>query len=379
LGETTQCHVEHTAETCPSGVKSPTYFLAEQISHHPPNAALEMENKEHGIHFTGNYSFLFRFGSNSITSSNSGRCQIVIKHNFSHDNNNNNNNNENNSSNHTSEFSNEESYVMDKGAPDLSVKNTILPGRHYSVWIGKISIQCPQTGIYAEMTFDWRDYINTCEGYIYKQDPNLKNPEEAVPLAYVHGRAGWEIFKNVFPANQPLSGLHEKHHKYHKTQYLQHLKDQLPEAVEEKQQESYSSWMWRGLTSATTVAASYVAPTYMKDPDSDIVVSPDDISIIDFTKYKYTPVFYPLDPGPTSSIVSWSELSQSIIDGDLDKADEVKKKIEENQRQRIKKSIADNQPYVPRYFALDPKTNVWDVKSDLRNNLSSVFSHIKKL
>jgi len=42
--------------------------------------------------------------------------------------------------------------------------------------------------------------------------------------------------------------------------------------------ETHEGKMWRGLTSATTVAASYVAPSYMKDPDSDIVVSSDDIS-----------------------------------------------------------------------------------------------------
>jgi hypothetical protein len=266
---------------------------------------------------------------------------------------------------------------MDKGAPDLSVKNTILPGRHYSVWIGKISITCPQTGMYAEMTFDWRDYINTVEGYIYKQDPNLKNPEDAVPLAYVHGRVGWEIFKNVFNG-KPMSEDHVKHHKYHKTQFLLHQKEQLPEAVEEKQQESYSSWMWRGLTSATTVAASYVAPAYMKEPDSDLVVSSDDVSIIDYTKFKYTSGYYPLHLEPVSSILSWAELSQQIIDGDLDKADEAKKKIEENQRQRIKKSVAENQPYIPRFFGLDTKATVWDVKSELRNNLASVFPYVKK-
>jgi len=175
-----------------------------------------------------------------------------------------------------------------------------------------------------------------------------------------------------------MSPPQQRHHQYHKHQYHQHIKEQTPEATEEKQQEGYGSWMWRGLTNATSAAASYVAPSYMKDPDSDILTSPEDISLADYTKFQYCIGLYPAEPEPISSIVSWADLSQAIIDGDLDKADDAKKKIEEAQRQRIKKSQAENQSHQPRFFQIDPKTNVWDVKPELRHNLASVFTHIKK-
>jgi len=136
--------------------------------------------------------------------------------------------------------------------------------------------------------------------------------------------------------------------------------------------------MWKGITVATSVAANYVAPSYMKDPDSDILTSPEDTLLVDYKAHQQCLGLYPEELAPNSSIASWAELSQAIIDGDLDKADEAKKKIEDNQRQRVKKAQQDNQPFNPHYFHLDTESNIWKLKSEYIDNLGSVFPHNHK-
>jgi len=237
-----------------------------------------------------------------------------------------------------------EVYIIDK-PPDMVVKNTILPGRKYVVWIGKTSIYCPKTGLSADLTCDFNiQNINTIEGYIYQHSSPLNNNQQSfadgTPIIYLRGHVGHEIYKRKLP--QPISGCpdQERHHRYHKEQHQQYMQERAEQAEQahqnansltsgtqpEKPQQGYGAWMWKGLTAATTAVASTVAPAYMRDPESDILVSLDDILLYDFTKIEQCLALYPEEPDPSSSVVCWAELSQAIIDGDLEKADEVKKK-----------------------------------------------------
>jgi len=89
------------------------------------------------------------------------------------------------------------------------------------------------------------------------------------------------------------------------------------------------------------------------------------------------PHFVPVYPNedllpPNSSIVVWKELSHPIISYDLEKADDVKRKIEDKQRAKRLQLEEAKEEFHPSYFVKDAK-DVWHVKPDYLWNASSVF------
>jgi hypothetical protein len=53
---------------------------------------------------------------------------------------------------------------------------------------------------------------------------------------------------------------------------------------------------------------------------------------------------------PLESMAVWSEVSRNIIDNDMEKADEAKKKIEQEQRERIAARKQSNTEHEAKYF-----------------------------
>jgi len=57
---------------------SSSYYIGEQISHHPPITAFRVENTDIGLYIQGQYTFMIRFGSNSVTVSSIGKCELAL-------------------------------------------------------------------------------------------------------------------------------------------------------------------------------------------------------------------------------------------------------------------------------------------------------------
>jgi hypothetical protein len=400
LGESHICKQETEGST--------TYFLAEQVSHHPPMTAFLLENPDHKIRIQGNYAFGIRFATNSLTIATEGHAEIRFG---------------------------DETYILEKAMPDMAVKNIILPGRKYVVWVGKIRIVCPSTKLSAELTWDFRDYQSVIDGFIYKdyetnhlaplpatiktgshqpspagtpskskrhsprgstsssssQTPTSStNLSEASPsskpIILLRGKAGGELFirdlvDDVPHALQRLRTEKERdddrkkgEEKQEKQKQQKAQEEQQQKEKEKQQQEGYGSWMWKGLVTAT----SYVNPAAYYVTEDKTEEQKYDVLVVNFAERKLLiPDYPPLESlPPNSSMIIWAPLAKEIIAGDFEKADEVKKKIEDDQRtKRHVHTEAQTLHQTKHFHESEDVPKYFVIKPDYANKLAECFSN----
>jgi len=135
IGETHFCWIKN-------GKDDYTEFISEQVSHHPPVSAYYVNNRLRNIKMWGNLIFRVSFGTNyaSVTTAGLGRIQV-----------------------------NNEEYHISKCIPDMVIRNVVW-GKKYIMWIGKLSIECPETGYFAEIELSEKNKVNVFSGFVKHRD-----------------------------------------------------------------------------------------------------------------------------------------------------------------------------------------------------------------
>lgn len=140
---------------------STCYCICEQVEHHPPAAAFVVHNPTHGVTIDANFIFDVTFHGNSVTIRTLGGMRIILD----------------------TEDGPEE-YNLEKGMPDLLVKNVIL-GTKYVFWTGDMDFDCPKTKCKAHLSFGYVGSENTISGALSQND------EVKVELEGVTGFETW--------------------------------------------------------------------------------------------------------------------------------------------------------------------------------------------
>eukprot|EP01118_Nematostelium_gracile_P019133 TRINITY_DN874_c0_g1_i1.p1 TRINITY_DN874_c0_g1~~TRINITY_DN874_c0_g1_i1.p1 ORF type:complete len:733 (+),score=187.36 TRINITY_DN874_c0_g1_i1:91-2289(+) len=262
LGEIHQCWTE-------SPQFGRTTYIAEQVSHHPPIAAIHVRNEQEDITNSTNVTFGVKFGGNYVSIVTEGPATLNIG-------------------------KWKEQYEVAKRTPDMVVRNVVW-GTKRIFWSGDVSVSCAKTGYGASFTFKESGNDNVVTGEITHNDETLFS---------LKGKCGGEIWlESTRNSEKKLlvdiaAFLRKKPHIYY------HL--------------------WRDIDSY------------------------DSLSV-------------------------WKDVSRYIIDNDMDRADEEKKKIEQDQRARINERKASGLEYQAKHFIgteagwiyKNDKTNV---KKDLSDN-----------
>jgi len=64
-----------------------------------------------------------------------------------------------------------ETFNISKCVPDLSICNTVMPGKKYMIWNGEVKISCPESGYEASIITEERyGHVNGIKGTIHHQD-----------------------------------------------------------------------------------------------------------------------------------------------------------------------------------------------------------------
>lgn len=154
LGEVHHCRVEKKEST--------TYFVAEQVSHHPPVSAFMLNNEEDDITMESYCWFQVKFYTNSLTIPTLGRAKI-----------------------HLGKF--DENYFLPKSLPDVWVLK-IIWGEKLVMWVGDVSLVCHETGLSAHLHFEAKGDQNLVTGYLHDC-----TKEEPIPIYTFEGEVGHEI------------------------------------------------------------------------------------------------------------------------------------------------------------------------------------------
>uniref|UniRef100_A0A6B2L1I0 Oxysterol-binding protein n=1 Tax=Arcella intermedia TaxID=1963864 RepID=A0A6B2L1I0_9EUKA len=162
IGETHLCWVANTNSD------SITEFISEQVSHHPPVSAFLIRNKDKNLRIEGAVSFGVHLATNSASVSTSSAVLMTTD---------------------------KDSYELSKCVPDLTVCNTIMPGKKYIMWTGEVKLVCPETGYYAVLkTEEKSGKVNQIIGQILHRD-------EPKPIYKLEGVCG--KITQYWPANSP--------------------------------------------------------------------------------------------------------------------------------------------------------------------------------
>jgi len=140
IGETHMCWVEHEKNDV-------SEFVSEQVSHHPPVSAFAVHNAKHGIEMEGSVSFVVKLSTNSASVSTNG--SVVVK-------------------------TSKDRVELTKCFPDLSICNTVMPGKKYIMWNGTVNLDCPESGYCATLKAEEKHgKINALSGTVFhKDDPS---------------------------------------------------------------------------------------------------------------------------------------------------------------------------------------------------------------
>lgn len=128
LGETFRCYWEH-----PNGSK--TFYVAEQVSHHPPISANYVTNRQDGFTISATILAKSKFYGNSTSAILEGQATICL-------------------------LPRGEEYVMT--LPYAHCKG-ILMGTMTMELGGKVTIECSKTGYAAEMEFKLRPFLGNIQ------------------------------------------------------------------------------------------------------------------------------------------------------------------------------------------------------------------------
>jgi len=141
LGETSHAYYRFTNPD--SSESSTTYFLTEQVSHHPPISAARIDNPTHNLSVTGHYSFQVHFHGSSVSVCNTGNITVSAG---------------------------EDTFIFKKPLPDILIKNIWeIIGKHQVVWDGDLTIES-SSGYWLKISFDTHGNENFHTGYIYEPD-----------------------------------------------------------------------------------------------------------------------------------------------------------------------------------------------------------------
>jgi len=160
LGEVNKSYLKFASGEDVTGLPSTTYFVAEQVSHHPPITAIRLDNPTHKTSMMGHYTFNVKFHGNSVTVANEGSVDIVLG---------------------------DETYVFKKAMPDILIRNVFeILGKHSVVWTGLMTIEAT-SGCRAECEFVVEGNANIMRG-------NVWLPEQDEPLYEFKGITGDKVY-----------------------------------------------------------------------------------------------------------------------------------------------------------------------------------------
>ncbi|XP_048731335.2 oxysterol-binding protein-related protein 8-like isoform X2 [Ostrea edulis] len=129
IGETFRCYWKHPK------TNSRTFYIAEQISHHPPVSAFHITNRQDGFNISGSILAKSKFYGNSLSAILDGTAKLTF-------------------------LKRGEDYLITM--PYAHCKG-ILIGTLTMEMGGKISISCPKTGYKAEVDFKLKPFLNMGE------------------------------------------------------------------------------------------------------------------------------------------------------------------------------------------------------------------------
>ena len=129
IGETFRCYWHHPK------TNSRTFYIAEQISHHPPVSAFHITNRHDGFTINGSILAKSKFYGNSLSAVLDGTAKLTF-------------------------LKRGEDYFITM--PYAHCKG-ILIGTLTMEMGGKVSIVCPKTGYRCEMEFKLKPFLGSCE------------------------------------------------------------------------------------------------------------------------------------------------------------------------------------------------------------------------
>ncbi|KAI1282071.1 Oxysterol-binding protein-related protein 8 [Halotydeus destructor] len=129
LGETFRCYWNH------DDTKSRTFFISEQVSHHPPVSAFYITNRKDGFAISGSVLAKSKFYGNSVSAILDGTARLSL-------------------------LTRGEDYTLTM--PYAHCKG-ILMGNLSLEYGGKVEIRCDKTGYYTEMEFKLKPFLGGSE------------------------------------------------------------------------------------------------------------------------------------------------------------------------------------------------------------------------
>lgn len=157
LGEQHVIYADHPSKN----KNARSFFVAEQVSHHPPISAVFLNSSVEQIRFNANVGFEIKFGGNYVNVRTAGPLWISADR-----------------------F--HETYRLNKCFPDMVIKNVVW-GKKYIMWDGEVLIHCKDTGLRAYIRYTEKNKTNLVSAYLL-----ANNKKE--PLYEFEGVAGKEIY-----------------------------------------------------------------------------------------------------------------------------------------------------------------------------------------
>lgn len=132
LGEIFRCYWNHPNSD------SKTFYIAEQVQHHPPITSFYVSNRKEGFCMFGTILARSKFYGNSVSAVMDGRVKLIL-------------------------LNRGEEYIM--SMPYANCKG-ILIGKLTMELGGKVCIECPKTGYSAEIDFKLKVFIFICKLFL---------------------------------------------------------------------------------------------------------------------------------------------------------------------------------------------------------------------
>jgi len=332
LGEVHKGRMQH-----PDGTYS--YVLCEQTKHHPPTSAFEINNPDHGVRLAGNMLFGVVFHSNSVTVEIKGGLKIYL----------------------TLEDGTEELYLLEEGIPDMYLKNVLL-GTKYVFWTVQLTVKCPSTGFRTNLVYGFKDGKNTVNGLIWNEnemgEPKGAKEEKSAGWASRWAKATVNAAKATAKFSTGWIYDYEGEDAWMNTLKLPFN----PATVKARfggvcGQEIY---VYPGALPLKGETKEY--------PNKYVLINSKDVTSQECDVYPA-----PEDLEEHSSIKVWRAMGEAIVNGDMEKADIEKTKVEEAQRDRRKEGTS----YAPVFFEEENKHgwDFWAIKDPqwFKNDRSNLY------
>ncbi|PNY03438.1 oxysterol-binding protein, partial [Trifolium pratense] len=291
------------------------------VSHHPPVTALHATDDKENIEMIWCQQPVPKFYGTSVEAQVHGKRQLKL-------------------------LNHGETYEMN--SPNLLFKILPVPGAN---WVGTVNIRCLETGLVAELSYKSSHSFLGLGGNHNVIKGKIFDSSSCMVLYEVDGH--WDRFQGL--GCSPIKAVRELGSERRKT-----FSPYPVGALELR--EPFPSMRGSGRTRLWTVK--------LKDRKNGKV------RVI----YDATEVISELQPPilkdeesvwPTESIHIWSELSQSIVNKDWEKAKEAKQVVEERQRELKKEREAKGENWIPKHFVVSYNKEVGWNCSPIHNCVSA--------